>query len=211
MTTLLIITQGSGFSGLFAYANPRGAGTLVASVTTGGGTDPFGNVYLQGITAYTGGASPTAIEIGPSGQIQWLTAATEAGPWTVQGTIQDGVSGLQILGTAGGAGGALLDFGTAANRAAFVNADLDIATVGNGLRVKEGTNARLGTATMAGGTITVANTTVTAATRVLYARSVAGGTLGHLSRTISVGVSFTINSSSNLDTSQIAWMLVDPG
>lgn len=88
--------------------------------------------------------------------------------------------------------------------------DLHFARAGSGFRIKEGTNARMGTATLVGGTIAVANTSVSATTRVLYARSTTGGTPGHLSTTQSTGVSFTINSSSGTDTSTCVWMLVEP-
>ena len=88
--------------------------------------------------------------------------------------------------------------------------NLVIARAGKGLQIKEGSNARMGTATLVGGTIAVANTSVTASTRVIYCRSTTGGTAGHLSTTQSAGVSFTITSSSGTDTSTCVWMLVEP-
>jgi hypothetical protein len=88
--------------------------------------------------------------------------------------------------------------------------DVHITTAGKGLRIKEGSNARMGTSTLAAGTIVVANTSVTANTRVLYSRMVTGGTPGHLSIVLNAGVGFTINSSSGTDTSSVAWMLLEP-
>lgn len=88
--------------------------------------------------------------------------------------------------------------------------DLICDVTGKGLKVKEGSNARMGTATLVAGTVTVSNTSVTANTRIVLTRSTAGGTVGHLSYTISAGASFTINSSSASDTSTVNWLLAEP-
>lgn len=89
--------------------------------------------------------------------------------------------------------------------------DLDVTTAGKGLRIKEGSNARLGASTLVGGTVVVSNTSVTANTRILITAQNAGGTVGFYrvsART--AGTSFTITSSNVLDTSSVAWMLVEP-
>jgi hypothetical protein len=81
-----------------------------------------------------------------------------------------------------------------------------------GLRIVEGTNARMGVATLTAGAATVANTTVTANTRIFLTSQVDGGTPGFLRvSTRTAGTSFTITSSSGTDTSQVAWLLVEPG
>ncbi|MCX4606998.1 right-handed parallel beta-helix repeat-containing protein [Streptomyces mirabilis] len=87
---------------------------------------------------------------------------------------------------------------------------LNLGSAGGGVAIKEGANARLGVSTLVGGTVTVANTSVTANTRVAPFRQAAGGTLGHLSVTKNPGVGFTITSSSNADTSTVAWVLYEP-
>ncbi|WP_399142146.1 glycosyl hydrolase family 28-related protein [Streptomyces sp. NBUA17] len=87
---------------------------------------------------------------------------------------------------------------------------LNLGSAGGGIAIAEGANARMGTSTLAAGTVTVANTSVTANTRVLPFRQAAGGTLGHLSVTKNAGVGFTITSSSNTDTSAVAWVLLEP-
>jgi hypothetical protein len=86
---------------------------------------------------------------------------------------------------------------------------LNLGSAGGGVAIKEGGNARMGVATLAAGTVTVANTSVTANTRVAPFRQAAGGTLGHLSVTKNPGVGFTITSSSNADTSVVAWVLFE--
>ncbi len=88
--------------------------------------------------------------------------------------------------------------------------DVIIDTAGNGLQVAEGSNARMGTATLVGGTVTVANTSVTADTVIFISRGTTGGTEGHLSTSISAGTSFDIDSSSGTDTSEVNWLLIEP-
>lgn len=89
-----------------------------------------------------------------------------------------------------------------------VNA-VNIGTVGGGVTIKTGANARLGTATLVAGTVTVANTSVSANTKIFLSRATTGGTVGHLSYTKINGTSFTINSSSGTETSTVDWMLVE--
>lgn len=88
--------------------------------------------------------------------------------------------------------------------------DFASLVAGVGLRIKEGSNARMGVATLVGGTVTVSNTSITANTRIIVARTTTGGTAGHLSTTKIASTSFTINSSSGTDTSSVAWLLIEP-
>ena len=89
--------------------------------------------------------------------------------------------------------------------------DLKLGTAGNGLYVKEGTNATMGTATMVGGTVVVNTTKVTANSRIFLANNTNGGTLGSLSISArTAGTSFTISSTNVLDTSTVAWIIFEP-
>jgi hypothetical protein len=96
--------------------------------------------------------------------------------------------------------------------AQFGSADSDIvaALAGKGFRIKEGTNAKMGTATLSGGSVTVSNTSVTSTSRIIAFSQADGGTPGWLrcsART--AGTSFTITSSSASDTSTIMWILFE--
>lgn len=83
--------------------------------------------------------------------------------------------------------------------------------IGKGLRVAEGTNAKMGTAILVAGSIIVSTTAVTANSRIFLTTQLLGGAAGFLSVTARVpGISFTIGSSSGTDTSTVAWMLVEP-
>lgn len=88
--------------------------------------------------------------------------------------------------------------------------DIHITTAGKGLRIKEGSNARMGVATLVGGTIAVANTSVTANSRIFVSRMALGGTAGDLSVAVVAATSFTITSSSATDTSVVAWFIMEP-
>lgn len=89
--------------------------------------------------------------------------------------------------------------------------NLLVNTLGRGIRIKEGTNAKMGIATLVGGTVTVGNTSVTANSRILLTSQSDGGTPGWLRVSArSAGTSFTITSSSGSDTSTVAWQLIEP-
>lgn len=89
--------------------------------------------------------------------------------------------------------------------------NLQIQTAGKGLQVKEGSNAKMGTAVLVGGTVTVNNTSVTANSRIMLTVQTTGGTVGSpyvSART--AGTSFTITSTSGTDTSTVAYLIIEP-
>ncbi len=91
--------------------------------------------------------------------------------------------------------------------------DLSIVTAGKGLRVAEGSNAKMGVATLVGGTVVVSTTAVTANSRIFLTTQSLGtvavaSALAVTART--AATSFTITASAPTDTSVIAWMLVEP-
>lgn len=85
-----------------------------------------------------------------------------------------------------------------------------VSTLGKGLQVRTGTNSKIGTAVLSGGTVTVANTSVTANSRIFVTSQTDGGTVGFLRVSAKTNAtSFVITSSSILDTSTVAWMIVE--
>lgn len=91
-------------------------------------------------------------------------------------------------------------------------AGLLLSTAGGGLRIKSGTNAKIGTAALVAGTVTVATTAVTAASLIFLTSQADGGTPGFLRVTaITAGTSFVITSSNAADTSTVAWLIIEPG
>ncbi len=88
---------------------------------------------------------------------------------------------------------------------------VSIPTVGRGLSLAEGSNAKMGVSTLVGGTVTVSTTAVTANSRIVFTHQNASGTIGVPSKgTVVAGTSFVINSSSALDTSDIHWVIIEP-
>lgn len=91
--------------------------------------------------------------------------------------------------------------------------NLIVGTVGSGLQIKEGSNAKMGTVTMNGITeVIVSTTAVTATSRIFL--TVNGGTLTNVgvpyvsSRV--AATSFGVKSLTALDSSTVAWIIVEP-
>lgn len=95
----------------------------------------------------------------------------------------------------------------------LISGNLQINTVGKGLFIKEGSNAKMGTATLVAGTVDVATTAVTANSRIFLTVQSLGTVAVATPIAVTARVastSFTITSSMITDTSVIAWMLVEP-
>jgi hypothetical protein len=121
------VSRDTNANGLFCYSTDPGApGTLIFSVTEEVGEDEFTNAYLAGITGYSvfmGGVCALNIS-NLNGHMVLATAATEAGPWTVQGYFgaptEDARSGVvQLL--AEGSGTAVMQLDGNAAMALFFN------------------------------------------------------------------------------------------
>ncbi len=103
--------------------------------------------------------------------------------------------------------------GLPAGDVTVTNGNLVIGTAGKGLQVKEGANAKMGTAVLNGITeVTVPTTGIGASSRVFLAVESPGGTVGGLAYVSSriAGTSFGIKSLTIGDTSTVAWLIVDP-
>ena len=88
---------------------------------------------------------------------------------------------------------------------------LDLGTAGGGIAVTEGSNARMGVATLVAGTVVVNNTSVTANTRIFLTAQTTGAAPGALRISARTpATSFTITSSSGTDTSSVAWVMFEP-
>jgi len=93
----------------------------------------------------------------------------------------------------------------------FLNANFKLNTAGNGLYIKEGTNATSGIKTLTGGTAVVSTTKVTASSRVHLTSQGGGSNHGaHYISARTAGTSFTITSTNASDTDAIAWTIIEP-
>lgn len=102
---------------------------------------------------------------------------------------------------------------TVGNQTVSIDADgsLSILQAGGGIEIKEGSNARMGQATLAGGSVVVANTSVTASTRVFVTRATGpGANASQVAVSVTAGVSFTITSANALDNDTFNWLLFEP-
>jgi hypothetical protein len=92
-----------------------------------------------------------------------------------------------------------------------VMGDLIAGSAGKGLRIREGTNAKLGTAVLVAGSAVVTTSMVTPTSRIFLSNNASAGSVGtpYVSSR-SPGKSFTISSTNRLDTSTIAWLIVEP-
>lgn len=196
------------------------------------------NTSSSGITrgiflnhTYTAVADFRAIEITPaanitltSGAVTFLQSTSTFAPTSGTATLT-GISLNPTINQTGGANGITRSIyinptltAAADYRAIEVTAgvslfrDLKLTTAGDGLYVKEGSNATMGTATLSAGTVTVNTTKVTANSRIFL--TVNGGTLTNVGTVYisarSAGTSFTISSVNVLDASDVAWIIIEP-
>jgi hypothetical protein len=138
----------------------------------------------------SGTNQPLVLSIGNVPGVELVPTGGQPRVLIGQGLTDDGTNGVQICG-----------------------ANLAFTSVGKGLRIKEGTNARMGEATLVVGTVVVSNSTITANTRVLLSRRTISGTPGHLTyvKDTTLGAEkFTINSDQATDAGVVTWMLIEP-
>jgi hypothetical protein len=89
---------------------------------------------------------------------------------------------------------------------------LDVASAGDGIRIAEGSNAKVGTASLSGGTVTVTNTSVTSSSLIFLTDTSGGTKVGalHLDG-ISAGASFTVKSTNSSDSSSFNYLIIELG
>lgn len=130
----------------------------------------------------------------------------------VWGLNIDGATGNLRVSHLAGAGSVLLGAAVVSSGNLTAQAgNIIAATIGNGLKIAEGSNAKQGIAVLSAGSVVVGNTSITANSRIFIAGNADGGAPGWLRISArSAGTSFTITSSSATDTSSVAWIILDP-
>lgn len=94
-----------------------------------------------------------------------------------------------------------------------IGVSLQILTPGKGVDVAEGTDARMGIATLVGGTVTVNTTAVTGTSRIWPSAQNSGTIAAPAALEISArvgGTSFTITSADPADDRDVAWIIFNP-
>lgn len=201
---------------LFKFSTPTdaalalifGAAGVAAQQLTIAGTGTDGRLGLTG--------GNTAFSSTGGGQINsyGTTHATKAGFVEL---VAANVAGSEVVIDSRGAGGfllfKLLDSTVAriiAGLFEFTNLDLKILTVGKGLFVKRGTNAKGGTFTANGATpVVVSNTSVTTESVVSVSIKTVGGTPGPvISVVVNAGANFTFTGTAG-DTSVYNYVITE--
>lgn len=224
--TLNIPDAGATSRGLVTTGSQTFEGQKAFNQTGGGAATSVRLLMNQGTNASAG----TPVQNSPIFQTfariyNTTAAASQNAVWNI---IATGVSGNPIQGqliyqaNINGGGAAtkftMADSGnftaTGSLNSVGVNStgDVKLNTAGNGLYVKEGTNATMGIATLVAGTVTVNTTKVTANSRIFL--TIDGGTLTNVGATYvsarTAGTSFTISSTNVLDASNVAWIIIEP-
>jgi hypothetical protein len=181
-TSLSAGNNGSADGGNLNLSSPSGSNN--GSVTLSAGTSPVtGNGGNVAISA-TGGV---ALGGGVS-----ITAGNS-----------NGTAGSIVL---------TVGIGTPNGAVNVVNGNLAISTVGNGIQVKGGSNAKIGSGTLVGGTVTISNTSVTTNSKI-FVQDTTSGSLANVGSLVvsakSAGTSFTVTSSNILDTSTFDYFIVE--
>jgi hypothetical protein len=192
-------------SGLYVRVNGATVGPLTSGITTLSSIGATPNANGATISGQTLNLQPAS---GSFGGVVTTGNQTFAGVKTFSDTSGSTSSSTGALIVGGGVGIAenLNVFGNVGS-----SGDLIASAAGKGIKIKEGSNAKMGTATLVGGTTTVNTTAVAANSRIFLTSQSDGGTVGFQrvsART--AGTSFTITSSSGSDTSTVAWIIFDP-
>lgn len=163
---------------------------------------------------FISGALNTSAEVGA---VEFLTDKLYHTITT--GSSRKEIALFDIEGTAGRipfetTNGRLTDLASLAytqNEGLLVSDNIKLTSAGNGLYIKEGTNATVGVASLTAGTVTVPTDKVTANSRIFLTGQTPGGAPGAVNVSARTnGTSFTITSTSNTDTSSVAWFIVEP-
>jgi hypothetical protein len=183
-----------------AVSSPAGLQLAVGGGTNTG--DPYVQYAVSGVTTWTTGIDNSASDayvIAASNALGTSNAAS----WSTAGALTN-------TGAITATSGAIT----------ATNGNVIMSAAGTGVQVKEGSNARMGTATLVAGTVTVSNTSVTANTRIFLSRYSPGAStaLGVISvGTVTASTSFVINSLKTADAtvetndvSVVHWLLVEP-
>lgn len=181
-------------------------GSLSASSATVSGSTSLSSLSVSGSSTLAGvsASSVTASGSLSGGSLSASGTLSVSGSTSLAATASTSLTATSLSVSGSTSLGALSTSGVTSS------GDIEVSSAGKGLQIKEGSNARMGIATLDGGTVTVYNTTVTTATRIFLTPQNASGILGsiHVSA-LTPGTSFVISSSALLDNSEVAYLLIE--
>lgn len=193
------------------------AGALINVVANGVSNTSLKGLFVSATNIFTGN------------KVTWTTAnngvpdevAVNDTASITSTSTSDTAIGLQVSVTGGGnnyaavtKGGSVVigvTAGSTGTDSLEVNGNVLISGL-NGLKITEGTNACMGTATLSGGTVTVSTNAVTTTSRILLTTQ--NNTGGHVGTpyvsAVTAGTSFTITSTNGSDAATVAWLILGP-
>jgi hypothetical protein len=213
-----IVTSGNGTSG-YGYTYSASGGRFdIYSGTGDCSNSTNNNVFGQGgdVRFYAGEGKCNNTQSGSNGGALVFYAGTAYKGYATAGGASIYAGNGSINGSTYIPGDIILGAGTNSNgtrgKISLYSSQLILGVLGQGISITEGTNAKQGIATLVSGTVTISNTSVTANSRIfLTTQDPNSGTPGFLwisART--PGTDFTIQSSSILDTSIVAYEIFEP-
>jgi hypothetical protein len=147
----------------------------------------------------------TALELASSGYLGFTTSLSGSGPDTILSRASAGVHSFDTTSRGNALGSWQATNGT-------LSANLTLSTVSSGLVFKGGSNARIGTGTLVGGTLAVADTSVTA-NSYIFVQDTGGGVVANIGAIYlasqTAGTGFTVTSSNALDTSTFKYWIFE--
>ncbi|MFJ6559985.1 glycosyl hydrolase family 28-related protein [Streptomyces sp. NPDC091412] len=198
---------GAALQGLFVYNN-KALGIHV--------TGSAHVVSLSQVVDVTPGPTATKFIQVDAGSYASIAGMSNTSPNALNGKVNildDGANGVVLSGYTylGNSLEVANDIYVDAGGVYVSGGDLVASSAGKTLRIKEGANAKMGTATLAAGIVTVPTTAVTATSRIQLTTQSPGGTVGTpYVNARTAGTSFQIKSTSSTDTSVVGWLIVDP-
>lgn len=175
-----------------------GAGAM-SQATTGGSNVAIG---LSAGANLTTGSNNTAI-----GNVS-LVSASANGQININCTIFG--TGCTTTGAVAGTGKIGINTNAPTYELEAGKGSVAIATAGQGFRVKEGSNAKQGTATLTAGTVVISNTSVTANSRIILTAQDNNSTGALRVSARIASTSFTITSSNAGDSGVVAYQIFEP-
>lgn len=212
--------DGSDFA-LVRYADDGTALDTPVTVSRGSGRITLGQAGTSPGVVVNASASPgvNLVQTRAAGQGYAVTGADTASRAFQSQVTGDSVnrfavdiSGTQTFGPGGSTGRDTSWGRLGAAQVGSSDSDLVAGLAGKGLRVKEGTNAKMGTLTLNGATaVSVATTAVTATSRIFLTVQAPGGTPAGIAYVSArtAGTSFSVKGVAG-DTSTVAWLIVEP-
>lgn len=182
---------------------------------------PTASPAFTGVVAVPAGGSDSAPTYTFTGDTNtgFYQSAADTMRWVVGGNHVASVSTTlytinQVLKVTNAILGNGYDLGADSSEAfyrAWLDNGITLRQAGANISIKEGSNASMGVATLSGGTVTVNTNKATSSGRIFLTHQNNSGTVGFVTvSSRSAGTSFTITSSSATDTSDIAWIIVEP-